>query len=731
MDLPATIMLVEDSPTQAEQARRILENAGFSVRVSSNAEDAFAALKREPAQVVLSDILMPGMDGYALCRMIKDDEVTWDTPVILLTSLSDPEDVIRGLACGADNFVMKPYDQKYLISRVQSVLSNRALHSRDEARMGLEIFFGGRKHYINSDRLQILNLLISTYDNAIRVNQRLSASQAQLETLNNSLEVLVRERTKALSAEVAEHYVTLAALRASEEYYHTLLDNDLTGVVVISPQGAIIDCNIAFLRTFQFSSQEEASRQEMVQLCWEEEDKPGFLRNLTEGRPGEYHEQTFRRSDGEKIFTLESGVAKRSVTGELIHVVSYIMDITDRRKLEANFLHAQKTEAIGRLAGGIAHDFNNMLMVILGFTDVLEKKSVPDDGQQRYLAEIRKATMRAAGLTQQLLAFSRKQVLKPETFCINAVIEETAKMLTRLIGDDITLHLRLQDSVRNVRADRGQIGQIFMNLAVNSRDAMPQGGRLEIETSDQVLTDETAREHSYVRPGPYVRFSVRDTGAGMDAKTQEHLFEPFFTTKESGKGTGLGLATVYGIVKQSGGYIWCESQPGKGSTFTVHLPAVTEATAALEQITSGAEHRTGSETILLAEDEQMVADVTGDILAQAGYTVVRAANGVEALALSSVDGAHFDLVVSDVVMPGVRGPEMAKRIRQTLPNVKIIMMSGYPDLGDMSQILPGPNDIFLQKPVSTQNLLAAVRQALDNPALSVNPTQIPVTEARP
>jgi two-component system cell cycle sensor histidine kinase/response regulator CckA len=709
----ATVLIVEDSPTQAQQIRHILEDAGYKVRAESNGEDALAALKREPAHVVLSDIVMPGMDGYTLCRNIKDNESTWDTPVILLTSLSDPEDVIRGLSCGADNFIMKPYEGKYLLSRIQSVLANQTLHSGNEPRLGLEIFFGGRKHYINSDRLQILNLLISTYDSAIRVNQRLVASQSQLEKLNSELESMVKERTKALSAEVDEHHQTMVALRNSEEYYRMLLENDLTGVVVTSPDGKIIDCNTAFLRIFGFPSRDEALTRTMSELYWDPADRESFL-DLLDRRPrGEYTERTFRRTDGEKIFALENGVGKRSEAGELLQCIGYVLDITDRKKLEASLLHAQKMEAIGRLAGGIAHDFNNMLMVILGFTDVLAMKPAADDGQHRYLGEIRKATMRAAGLTQQLLAFSRKQVLQLETFSLNDGIEETTKMISRLIGEDVVLSLELQESLHNITADRGQLSQVLMNLAVNSRDAMPQGGRLVIETSNQTLTEADVRVHSYVRPGSYVRLRVRDTGAGLDKQAQAHLFEPFFTTKERGKGTGLGLATVYGIVKQSGGFIWCDSEPGKGCAFNIHFPVSNAIRSTPEIEYAESELLTGTETLLLAEDDPMVGNTMNEILVRAGYVVLRAASGREALELCLSPGKPVDLILSDVVMPDMRGPEMAKLIHETLPEVKIIMISGYPDLGEVSQILPGPDDVFLQKPVNVKTLLSTVRNVLD------------------
>jgi signal transduction histidine kinase/ActR/RegA family two-component response regulator len=438
-----------------------------------------------------------------------------------------------------------------------------------------------------------------------------------------------------------------------------------------------------------------------------------FLDLLRRNAIGEFFEQTFRRADGEKIFALENGIEMRSETGELAQVIGYILDITDRKKLEASFLQAQKMEAIGRLAGGIAHDFNNMLMVILGFTDVLAMKNATDDQQLRYLGEIRKATMRAAGLTQQLLAFSRKQVLQMETFSLNAAIEETAKMISRLIGEDVTLHLDLQGSARNIKADRGQIVQVLMNLVVNSRDAMPQGGRLEIETTNQTLTKVDMRAHPYVRPGSYVRLCVHDTGVGIGRQVQGHLFEPFFTTKDRGKGTGLGLATVYGIVKQSGGFIWCDSEPGKGCTFIVHFPASKDKASAQEPSTGETDRLTGTETILLAEDEQMVGNIMNEVLVQAGYTILRAASGREALELCASCGTSVDLILSDVVMPDMRGPEMAVRIREALPDVKIILMSGYPDLGDISQILPGPHDLFLKKPVGAQTLLSTVRRVLD------------------
>jgi PAS domain S-box-containing protein len=386
----------------------------------------------------------------------------------------------------------------------------------------------------------------------------------------------------------------------------------------------------------------------------------------------------------------------------------FVEDITEQRSLQKQFEHAQKMEAVGRLAGGVAHDFNNLLMVISGYAQLMEEPQTNQGKVSQYLNQIREASSKAASITRQLLAFSRKQVLEPTILNLNHVVKDLGKMLPRLLGEDIEIVLNLDPHLGTLRADRGQLEQIIMNLAVNARDAMPKGGCLTIETANVTLdTAYHQRSEVSVPPGRYVLLAVNDTGEGMDAETQLHIFEPFFSTKEEGKGTGLGLATVYGIVKQSLGFIWVYSELGKGSTLKIYLPrldaAVTEPSSQPLQLTPG-----GTETILLVEDEGALLNVCRVYLESKGYTVLAAANGNKALELIKSYQEPIHVLITDMVMPGVGGLEVAKSALQLRPNLSVVLVSGYTDrpLGS------GPADIgakFLQKPFSLDALARTVR----------------------
>jgi two-component system, cell cycle sensor histidine kinase and response regulator CckA len=376
----------------------------------------------------------------------------------------------------------------------------------------------------------------------------------------------------------------------------------------------------------------------------------------------------------------------------------------------------QKMEAIGRLAGGIAHDFNNLVQAIGGYTEILLKRLPEQDSLRRPAEEIKKAGDRAAALTRQLLAFSRQQVLQPLVLDLNAVVVHVEQLLRRLIGEDIELEIEVDERLGRVKADAVQLEQVLMNLSVNARDAMPDGGTLTIETRNVRLTGADQREAFAVQPGPYVMLAVADTGSGMDAETRLRAFEPFFTTKPPGHGTGLGLSTVYGIVKQSGGYIWVDSEPGQGTRVRIYLPRVDEP---LEQILpkrappSVAHH--GSETLLLVEDEGGVREVITEWMTGNGYTVLAASNGVEALALAEEYPGSIDLLVADVVMPQMGGPALAARLRPLRPEMKVVFVSGYADeaIGDPRMLELGA--AFLQKPFSLDRLLRQVRETLDSP----------------
>ena len=367
------------------------------------------------------------------------------------------------------------------------------------------------------------------------------------------------------------------------------------------------------------------------------------------------------------------------------------------------------------MAGGIAHDFNNLLTAIIGYSDLTLRRLPPGDPLRRNVEEIKRAADRAASLTRQLLAFSRKQVLQPKVLDLNTVVAEMHQMLQRLIGADIALRTVLEPALGHVRADPAQLEQVVMNLVLNARDAMPQGGKLLIETANVELDEELARRYVSVQSGPHVMLAVSDTGQGMDEDTCARIFEPFFTTKERGKGTGLGLSTVYGIVKQSGGSIWVYSEVGRGTTFKIYLPRVEEATDALLPSAAPTAMPPGTETVLLVEDDAVVRQMTRGILEMSGYQVLEAAQGSEALLVAEQQGEAIQLLLTDVVLPQMSGRELAKQLTSLHPEVRVLYMSGYTDEAIVHYGVLDEGTAFLEKPFTPDGLLRKVRAVLDAP----------------
>jgi two-component system cell cycle sensor histidine kinase/response regulator CckA len=402
-----------------------------------------------------------------------------------------------------------------------------------------------------------------------------------------------------------------------------------------------------------------------------------------------------------------------SLEGSIEGVGAVVLETTDRRHLEEQLLQAQKMEAVGRLAGGIAHDFNNILTAIKSYSELLIEDMATDKGRVEDVKEIREAADRAAALTRQLLAFSRQQLLRPRVLDLNTTIRDLKGMLERLIGADIEVKTQLAPTIGMVTADPGQIEQVLMNLVVNARDAMPDGGTIDIETSNVELDDEYARTHASTRPGPYVMLAVSDTGQGMSREIQTRVFEPFFTTKEKGKGTGLGLSTVYGIVKQSGGSIWMYSEPGQGTTFKIYLPRV-DAVVDDNVVAPILNGHGGNETILLVEDEDSVREVASRILRRQGYSVVEASNGTEALREFGERGREFDLIITDIVMPGMGGLELAQRVREWAPAARILFTSGYTEDAVLRRSFLDPGAEFIEKPFTPAHLAERTRQVLDS-----------------
>ncbi len=504
-------------------------------------------------------------------------------------------------------------------------------------------------------------------------------------------------------------------LRRSELNFRSLVTNAPYGVCRCDAAGKILDVNPAFLELLGHGAADDLIGQHIFGLYADSDrwfDLADFLRAAA---PFKGLAAEWKRKNGSTTVVRVSG---RSVsTGRDGGVVFELFaeDVTERRALEQQLRQSQKMEAVGRLAGGIAHDFNNLLMVISGYSEFLLERLGAEPQFRGPAQEIASAAERATSLTRQLLAFSRKQMLAPRIVNLNDVATENLKMLTRMIGEDVDLVLVPGTSLWPVRADAGQIEQVIMNLAVNARDAMPSGGKLTIETSNVTLDEEYARFHGPLRPGDYVMVAISDTGAGMDAETQSHIFEPFFTTKGT-KGTGLGLSTVYGIVKQSGGYIWVYSEMGRGTTFKIYLPRVASMGEPAAQLAAPIEvHKVepGTETILLVEDEANLRYLARQYLEKQGYKVIEAADGAVAMQIAVAHEKVIHLLLTDVIMPGMNGRELAQRISEIRPNVKVLYMSGYTEnvIGHNGMLDHGVT--LLQKPFNLRDLRSKVREVLD------------------
>jgi len=420
-----------------------------------------------------------------------------------------------------------------------------------------------------------------------------------------------------------------------------------------------------------------------------------------------------RRKDGVLYWEAATISPIRDDAGTVTNFVEIAQDVTDQRLLEEQFRQAQKMEAVGRLAGGVAHDFNNLLSVITACTELVLEDLGASDPRREDLEEVRKAAVQAATLTRQLLAFSRQQVLQPKVLDLNEVVGSAEKMLRRLIGEDVSLTTVLGPALGSVKADQGQLEQVIMNLAVNARDAMPDGGKFTIATSAVHLDAEYASEHSPVTPGDYVLLAISDTGVGMDANTQRRIFEPFFTTKEKGKGTGLGLATVYGIVKQSGGFIWLYSEPGHGTTFKIYLPRVDTPVGGEPEPPVTVESLRGTETVLIAEDSDAVRKVARAVLERHGYTVLDASNGPAALEVAIWHSAPIHLLLTDVIMPEMSGRELADRLTELRPDVRVLYFSGYTDDAIVRHGVLEEGIAYLEKPFTPDKLAHKVREVLD------------------
>lgn len=689
------LMIVEDSATQAAELSMLLEANGFEVNV---ARDGLTGLERISAvdyDAVLSDVVMPGLDGYDLCRQLKADSHTAGVPVILLTSLNDPLDIIRGLECGADNFITKPYEPAYLLDRIQRLLENKALRNMRKLSVGVDVMLMGKRFTINSEKEQMVDLLISTFEEVLRSRQREHEAKLCEETVRESHRFL-QSALDALSTQIIivdESSTIVAANKRWRGFVETMAP---------SWPNAGVGSNYFALWQQVFDSERTVADSVRKGLT---EVVRGVSKTFT-------HEYSTRVDQKWRCFSLTA--TRFEERGAQLVAVEH-EDVTERKQLQQQLLHAQKMEAIGQLAGGVAHDFNNLLLVIGGYADLLKRSMEPADARVADVAEIAQAVSAAAALTQQLLAFSRQQRLSPCVLDVNAVVSDLQKMMRRLIGADIDYDMTLDGSLGMVNADPGQIQQVLMNLVVNARDAMPKGGKITVTTNNVSVDDTEVSGGMEIPRGHYVVLAVNDNGQGMDAATRARIFEPFFTTKEVGKGTGLGLSTVYGITRQSGGHIWVYSELGHGTTFKIYLPRIEAKPIVLPSTPLQPQLRAKrAATLLVVEDNSAVRDWLRRVLQGAGYEVLHATGAAEARKLCADEARPIDLLLTDVIMPQTSGPVLARELLTVRPDLSVVLMSGYSGatLAERGDALP--TAAFLEKPFTAGSVLRVIADVLDD-----------------
>jgi PAS domain S-box-containing protein len=754
MSEPLHLLLLEHADVDVELCLAELDRGGFDVRadVVATQADFETQIRANTYDVVLADYRLPGWTGMGALAVLQ--ECREEVPLILVTGTLGEELAVDCLRQGVADYVIKQ-NLARLPLVVRRVLEER--HAREESARAQDTI---RRLTLAVDQSPASVIITDTAGRIEYVNQRFveMTGYSAVESLGQSPRLL---KSGATSPEVYEdmwqtihrgqvwhgelqnrtrndtltwHSVTISpvrdpqgmvthflatqediterkrveeALAESEALYRKVIEASFDGIG-ITEGGVVRDANRGFAEMFGYAQDEVIGMQILDFVA--DESVEAIRQRIAEGMEGTY-ELVGRQKDGTRI-QLEATARTHNI-GRRPGRLTALREVTEKRQLEEQYRQAQKMEAVGRLAGGVAHDFNNQLTVITSCTELLLMDTKEPDPRRDNLEEIRKAAQGAAALTRQLLAFSRQQVVEPKLVTIEEVVASAEKMLRRLIGEDVELVAVLSEAPATVKIDPSQLEQVIMNLAVNARDAMPDGGKLTLETSAVELGEAYARTHWPAMPGRFALLAVSDTGIGMTDQTRARIFEPFFTTKEIGKGTGLGLATVYGIVKQSGGFIWVYSEPGQGATFRIYLPRVDEPPTASQPVASTAS-LLGTETILLTEDAPALRGMARQILERYGYTVLGASDGKEALSLAHSLADPIHLLLTDVVMPGMSGRELAERFIKKRPQVKVLYMSGYTDDAVVRHGVLRPGIAYLQKPFTPESLAHKVREVLDS-----------------
>ena len=793
-------MVVDDQP---ENIHILIENLEdqYEILFATSGDKALdIALSAEPPDLILLDIVMPGMDGYKVCARLKEHTRTRDIPIIFITASSLQEDEAKGLRMGAVDFIAKPFRMPIVEARINTALRlkqemddrmvlarsledlNRNLERRiqqktrelertyenleaserkyraiyenaiegifqtsTDGRMlsaspSLAQILGyespdelistvtdlARQLYVRSeDRTRFKRILeelgeISAFETQFRkkngdiINVMISAKVLRDETGNTSL-------YQGFCIDITQRKRAEMALRESEAHLRTLIDTIPDLIWLKNPDGVFLSCNPKFERLFKIEEKNIIGKTDydLVDKELAEFSIKSDRVAMDVGSPVMNEEEVTFADDGHKELLETVKTPMYDLDGRLIGVLGIARDITERKqaeeekaRMEDQYRQAQKVEAIGRLAGGVAHDLNNLLTPIIGFSEIMLDDFGPTDPRKRKIEQILQASFRARDLVHQLLAFSRKQPLKYMPVNISKVVTGFEKLLRRTIREDVEIRTILPPDVPFVMADIGQIEQVILNLAVNAADAMPDGGCLTIETAPAHLDADDAAESLEINPGEYILLCVGDTGCGLDEETRKHLFEPFFSTKGD-QGTGMGLATVYGIVKQHGGGIQVVSEPGEGATFKIYLPAFTDIAVEDKADETAIAGQMGSETILLVEDDALVRDLARDLLARQGYTVLVAQSGADALTRMASTDSPIHLLMTDVIMPGMNGKELFARASEMRPDLKVLYMSGYSNKVLAHRGVLDEGIHFVQKPFTLHRLATSILEALE------------------
>ncbi len=801
------VLIVDDKQENLYLLRSLLQSHGCVVDEARQGAEALDKALQAPPDLIISDLLMPVMDGYTLLRRWKAHERFRTIPFVVYTATyTGPKDERLALDLGADAFIVKPVEPEPFMAHIEEVLAKKTGGALPPARVPDDHQLGLLKEYsgvlIHKLEKKVFQLEQANRELQAEIARRqqaeaeliqsrqdwqdifqsighptiimdlehgiVAANKAAIEVSGKSLDELLntkcydlfhrsagpppscpteallesgsRERVEMemealgayylvsctpirdkegairkvihIATDITERKMSEEALRESEKRYRALFSQSMDGIYVTSREGILLDANQAFLDILGYK-RDDIVRGDIRIVYANPSDRDRFVRTIEASGSVKDYPLAFKRKDGKEVECLVTSSVRRAGDGAIVGYQGILRDITEQANLQKQLLQAQKMEAIGALAGGVAHDFNNVLQVALGYTELILRHEGLPQGLRADLKKINDSSRQGADLVQRLLTFSRKAEFKPQPLDLNRRIADLASILERTIPKMIEIQLLLSENLPKINADKTQIDQVLMNLAVNARDAMPDGGKLIFETTNVLLDEEYAGANLDAKPGYHILLMVTDTGTGIDKKILERIFEPFYTTKSVGEGTGLGLAMVHGIVKQHGGHIRCYSEPGHGTTFKIYIPALVSGEEE-EETTFKETARGGSETLLLVDDEDLIRDLGARTLTRAGYKVFVASNGKEALEMYQAHRDEIALVLLDLIMPEMGGEQCLKGLLSLNPSVKVVIASGYSAGGPTEDALTDGAKGFVNKPYDIRKALEVIREVLDS-----------------